>query len=282
MKNIFILGLSKTGTTAIAQAIYDGSSESQKSLNLEPSEFGNQKPNDRNNKWHQDACIKGGVVTKCLIHPIKELSAWDDAFECADIYTHKIWIDRDPRDRLISHNLYRWYKGHSTGLDKFGKKRWEQKFLDTLAKVKSIEENPGSLPFIDLCDNWWLPGHQYQFLMQSFGLYHSIMKMRAKMKGWYFIRYEDFIDGNLEGLEDYLGFSIENKVEVKQKRIVRSKSYGSWRQWFSEEDILMMKPIYHYYLYANGYDADDWRLDNPDQLDPSLGSEYIKKIHYKL
>ena len=75
---------------------------------------------------------------------------------------------------------------------------------------------------------------------------------------------------------------IDNDVEVPSKveRVVRTKSYGHWRDWFTEEDVEIYKPLFKDYIEMMGYDMNDWKLNKNPSLSPDLGSEYMQKIFF--
>lgn len=277
--NVLILGLSKTGTTAIATAVHNALKKQAYKFWFEPTVFGLKRGKDE--MWHEALCENGNVVSKCLVFPEHSLGAWANAMKVARHYSHVIWIDRDPRDRLISNNFYRWYHGHARKLDALEKQNWEEKFISTLKRVEALEANPGVMPYLDSCDEWWEPYGRLVFLKEQLNLYYSLSIQEANMEGWFRLRYQDFIEGNLNTLNQFLGIEVKNKVKVKQKRIVRTKGYDGWRDWFNDEDVRLLKPIYYHYLAAIGSDPEDWELNYPDVIDPSIGSAYMKKVHYK-
>jgi hypothetical protein len=55
----------------------------------------------------------------------------------------------------------------------------------------------------------------------------------------YTIRYEDFVDGRVAGLSQYLGMpvSIASRVDDEHRRVVRTKTHGEWRAWLTPEDL---------------------------------------------
>lgn len=277
--DILILGLSKTGTTAISQAIWRAF-DSRPTLHQEPTTFG--QPGGRDAAWHARQCGGRGVVTKCLVFPELDTEVWQQLAEVAAHYSHCIWIDRDPRDRLISHTLYGWYRGHGRRItDRAERTDWHQKFEQTLDKVQLKETDPLSVDFVDLLSGWWLEGYLQRFKQDQQRLYSQVCQQREQaLSGSYLLRYEDFIDGKLEGLEMYLGRPVSNDITVKlrQKRVARTRSYGDWRHWFTQRDMEILSPLYGDYLQL-AYGSQDWQLSERAHIEPAHGSEYLKKIH---
>jgi hypothetical protein len=95
------------------------------------------------------------------------------------------------------------------------------------------------------------------------------------------LKYEDFIDKRLDGLSTYLGIKLDGDTEVaaQHQRVVRTRAYGNWRRWFTEQDVEFFKPIIADFLRTMGYNSDDWRLEKVTQLASSEGSDYMKKLN---
>ena len=59
--------------------------------------------------------------------------------------------------------------------------------------------------------------------------------------------------------------------------MVRTKGYGSWRSWFTPEDVAVLRPMLQPYL-DRYYPGADWNLDPSPKLDPAHGSVYVKRL----
>jgi hypothetical protein len=93
----------------------------------------------------------------------------------------------------------------------------------------------------------------------------------------YLYKYEDFVTGKYFPLEQYLGMSLTGAAEVPDvlKRVRRTKSYGDWRNWFTEEDVQVFKPLLSPWLGRYGYDADNWTLNQDPVIEREHCSEYF-------
>jgi hypothetical protein len=60
--------------------------------------------------------------------------------------------------------------------------------------------------------------------------------------------------------------------------VVRKKSTGDWRHWFTVEDIDLAKSAYLPYMEALKYDCEDWSLDKNPVIEPQYSSDYMQKI----
>jgi len=192
-------------------------------------------------------------------------------------YDRKIWMARDPRDIAVSEMLYRWHKGHR-GLRK--------QYRAHLELVQKKEQDPGSISFHVLCryighDGWPMTMEE---VIEKARFRYQRMHDFVKNLGneWFIFSYEDMIDKNHEGLQEYLGFEIRDDAEIpvttKKAKVARKKAYGEWRNWFTEEDVELFKPVYLPYMGLIGYDCDDWTLSPNPVIEPEFSSMYIKRL----
>ena len=195
-------------------------------------------------------------------------------------YDRKIWVARDPRDIAISEMLYRWHKGHR------GQKEQYQAHLKLVQKK---EQEPASVPLHVICryigqKNWPMTTEEViareKFRYQRM---HDFVKNLGNE--WFVFRYEDMIEKNSDMLNKYLGFEIKDDAEIplttKKSKVARKKAYGDWRQWFTEEDVDLYKPVYTPYMNLIGYDCNDWALSTESAIDPEFSSLYIERLVHK-
>jgi hypothetical protein len=80
-------------------------------------------------------------------------------------------------------------------------------------------------------------------------------------------------------LASYLGFALPGKAVVARefKRVVRTKGYGDWRNWFEQSDVAFFRPLMSDYMHQYGY-RDDWDLSDKGPILPEYGSKYVERI----
>jgi hypothetical protein len=102
---------------------------------------------------------------------------------------------------------------------------------------------------------------------------------------WFLYKYEDMVQNNFEALNRYLGFQVGQDTEVPtstgKAKVVRKKSAGDWRSWFTEEDVALLRPVYLPYMKWMGYDCDDWSLAESPVIEPEYSSVYVQKLAAK-
>ena len=263
---VLIYGRAKTGTTILTYQIANALGNSTKII---------FEPKSRN----KDNENSGDVVTKCLYgNPEKTtgVNTSTEAIKNYQDYEKKIWIARDPRDQVISSILYRWYKGHNPS---------KNGFEMALEAVKSKERDSRSIPSykIDQIQTSARVAQLNELKNRHMTINNTICKMLKIIDNtWFIFKYEDLVDNNFTGLNEYLGFSIDDEAEIPEKfnRVRRSKTYGNWRDWFTHEGIEFYKPLFNEYMHLMNYDTDDWELNKSPELSPALGSNYMEKIYY--
>lgn len=193
----------------------------------------------------------------------------------AEGYDKKIWVTRDPRDNAVSDALFRWRRRH-------GKSR--RQYRACLALVQRKERAPGSVPFCEIYRYTGDPGgpHSLEQLVEEERIRYERMCEFVRDLGsdWFVFRYEDLVDLDFAALSAYLGREVRPEAEIPRDDQVkaRTKSYGDWRNWFLEEDVRILKPVYARYMDLVGYDSSDWSLNPHPTIAPAIASEYMKRL----
>lgn len=182
-----------------------------------------------------------------------------------------VCIIRDPRDEFVS-RLFYYAKPY------FDRNGFDQNILDKWLKaIIKKEENPQTVTVIQLI-------HEMNSLfninffnnMKVLNTFFLFLKNNQKFVTT--IRYEDFIDGKLEGLENALGFKLNQKVRDDEKVIKltkRSAQYGNWRSFLTPTDVQLLKSKFKPNSF---YKYDEWDLSPKEKLNPDHFSKYVAGI----
>ena len=264
---VLVLGLPKSGTSILTYRIFDAVPGLWKRLYFEKG----ARRGAEDVEFHRKICFTlRAVVSKNLIYPNPNTS-WDSIFRSTRYYNRCVWIARDPRDIIISNYFYHWLRGHNSPDEMFNK---------ALTLTRDKEQNPASTPFYRLVAETMSSGEEALINWQQ-STYGYLTQQAGNINAnCHVFHYEDMIEDRLDDLNDYLGFTVVNDVEIdnERKRIVRSKAYDNWRRWFTQEDVDFFKPVLSTYLDTMGYDADDWQLIEEDSLPAEEGSAYMTKL----
>jgi hypothetical protein len=263
---VFILGVGKSGTTALVYKLAGGLPNCKAFSGGEPGKYLGDYENAVYKHTYEER--KGKSFRLFTEHLRKEH------------YDKKIWMARDPRDVAVSRMLYRWHKGNVASRKQY------RAHLDLVLKK---EQDPGSVPFHVICryagHNGW-PMTTEQVVEQERVRYERMHDFVKSLEdNWFLFKFEDMVDSKTDAINDYLGFQVQDKAEVPKSsgksKVVRKKSYGDWRDWFTEEDVELFKPAYTPYMALIGYDCDDWTLNPNPVIDPQFSSQYMMSLPRK-
>lgn len=266
--NILVMGRAKTGTTVISKTI-ENSLKGTSNYCLEPKDiayFFDQSnfPQADNHivkiifeHWNSTPRFRNG-----LLHnesPIK--------------FDRVVNIVRDPRDEHISRLLYiikPWVDAN--GLDQDKTEQW-------IAALEKKEQNPGSLSFLDMVLTFddIFKTRMFNQLMHPIEHSNYLEVLKVNQAQSFVIRYEDFMTGQLDELQQYLGFEIsENRSVGDLTRTLRTAGYDNWKSYFTEHDVQQLQPLYTPVLQSMGYE--DWNLVSEPQVLSESNSGYVKRL----
>lgn len=260
---IFILGVGKSGTTALVYKVAGGLPNCQAFSGGQPGKYIGNYENAVYKHTYEER--KGKNFELYTEHLRKEP------------YDRKIWMARDPRDSAISRMLYRWHRGFR------GQKLQYKAHFELVLKK---EKNPRSVPFYEICrhtgHNGW-PRSAEEVIEEEKNRYLNMCEfVKTLGEDWFLFKYEDMVAKNFDLLNSYLGFNIEGDAEVPvstgKAKVIRKKAAGDWRHWFTEEDVELFKPAYVPYMELIGYDCNDWYLSPNPVIESQYSSEYMRKL----
>jgi len=245
--NILVIGAPKSGTSALFFKIKRSVSKDYISF-FEPTEDDIDKLD----------FTKGPYLIKEVSPHYKD---WHKNF------SKIIYIARDPRDRLISSIVY------GAGFHKLPGSGFKD-LVNGIRIFSKKQKDPQSISV-------------KQIMQTVLGLEHGGAKSRIDlqlMEKAFIFHYEKLVLNDFAGLEGFLGFQLyeKNNVEKQFARVIRTKSSGSWRNWFLKEDVIYFKPIFKEYFEYFGYDFHDWNTNDTQIISKKESIYYIMKlIHEK-
>lgn len=263
MIKIAIFGQWRTGTTGMFYKIKN-SLPPKTPVYFEPTSY--KPPMIRRNTGYELAKVILGSVTESE----KDVAQYNDFIK----FDKKILIVRDPRDWIISGLLFL--------IQQFPEIYSNEKVLsEILGLLEQKEKSPESVSVVQIAELVLreLPNRNLEIMIKWIKLQHELVyKFEETLDDYYLIKYEDFVDGNIQQLQQYLGFELEGDAvvdDMERAHIPRTKSYGNWRDWYLKEDIKMFKPVFKGYLERYGY-SDDWETNTERDIDPKHCSIYVK------
>jgi len=260
---IFILGTGKSGTTALLYKVAGGLPNCRAFSGGTPGKYIGDYENAVYKHTYDER--KGKNFDLYREHLAKEH------------YDRKIWMARDPRDSAVSRMLYRWHMGY---------RRHKKQYQAHLNLVLKKEQDPRSISFHEICRytgfGAW-PRSIDDVLAEEHSRCENMSQFVNSLgDDWFLFKYEDMVAKNFSDLNEYLGFNVDQDAEVPvstgKAKVVRKKTTGDWRHWFTEKDVALFKPVYQSYMELIGYDCDDLALSSNPVIEPEYSSIYMKRL----
>lgn len=257
---IVIFGQYKSGTTALCYKIYNSLPAGARLLN-EPVYY---IPEPLKSYPAELAKVILGYVNGREVANYKSFMGFDK----------KIYIVRDPRDWIVSGLMFLIQQSPSIYDN-------DDNLNSVLTMFDLKEENPESISFVSLLQRVLnlIPGQSLDKLADWIRNQQKwIYGFEGGMGEHYRIRYENFVDGEIQGLEEYLGLRLTGEAEVGEENshVPRTRGYGDWKNWFLSEDVEFFKPLFTEYMVRYGY-ADDWIMCEKPEISREHCTGYITR-----
>jgi hypothetical protein len=189
-------------------------------------------------------------------------------------FDKKILIVRDPRDWLISGLLFL--------IQQYSSIYSNQDHLTNILELLAKKENsPDAISVIEISEAILraIPNRNLDIMVEWIKQQHELVfGFESSLDYYFLIKYEDFIDGMLSELQNYLGIMLEGEAvvdDIERTHIPRTKSYGNWKNWYTESDIEFFKPVFSKYLEKYGY-SDFWETNEEKFIDPKYCTQYVR------
>lgn len=260
---VLILGTGKTGTTVLVYKVAGGLPNCYAFSGGRPGRYTGDYENAVYKHTHEER--KGKTFEVFQKHLDKEH------------YDRKIWMARDPRDAAVSRMLYRWHKGF------MWKKKQYEAHLDLVLKK---EKEPQSIPFFEICrysGHGNCPLTSEQVVEEEKYRYQQMINfVKSLGSDWFLFTFEDMVANKFDALNNYLGFEVQADATVPSKsgkaKVIRKRTTGDWRHWFTEKDVKLFKPAFMPYMELIGYDHTDWTLSPDPIIEPEYSSLYMQRL----
>ncbi|HNX68302.1 MAG TPA: hypothetical protein PLL75_00975 [Candidatus Omnitrophota bacterium] len=240
---ILLVGQSKSGTTALFFAVKSGMPADARAL-FEPHQYIPEEK-DRDS----------GVLAKIVFNPGLDLPSFAG-------FDKKVLITRDPRDRILSNLLF----DSLLICENLGAL---QRLLTLLVRK---EKDPHSVPVKSL----WAERIRLHRIPEGIRMFQEVQEF---LRPAFIMKYEDFVDKKVRPLEDFLELKVDPDAQVSAawRRVVRSKTYGGWKDWFTPADVEFFRPLFVPYMDKYQY-PQDWDLNEVPVIKKEYSSEYVLRI----
>lgn len=253
---ILIFGLAKTGTTALTYAIKKQIPHC--SLVFEPPTL-------------QQVDMSGDslLVKALLVHQWQQEKNYFSAFD------KKILIIRHPFDQLISLLLYAPFQGMG-----FSNDRNLERYVQLLEQKTRA---PDSVAIGEILEMFEVIS-QHPMSKACLNNYRSLCRLlqetEQNQQDFYILRYEDFVAGNFDGINAYLGITLDQNFQVgsNYRRVARTRNANNWHHWFTEADRQHFAQMFNVVLTRLGYTADFPPETYEKEILPQHAHEYVIRV----
>jgi hypothetical protein len=196
-------------------------------------------------------------------------------FDSFSSFDKRVMIVRDPRDQLISRLLY----GPVLHTDLHSR---DDALSGLIELLKRKEADPRSVSVKSILEtltdsggknfSGWAERYHDSYVRAPLDFHDEHGELFTFL-------YEEMVDEKFGGLEGYLGLRLrgEARVEAVYHRVVRTKGYGNWRDWFTEEDCAFLRPVLRPFL-ERYYPEADWELRERPTILAEHASGYVLRI----
>lgn len=256
-RSILVVGQQKTGTTGVYSLIKSALRPlaNEYFFSFEPS-----RGVPLENVLERDP--KLNILTKIMYKNLDNFSL--------DMFDKRVMTVRDPRDTIVSTLLFKPLLKNVVGTVSMEQ---HERFVDGLRRK---EQDPASVPLgelFSLADEVGYRKHKPRRLADEY----LAMTNMAKVSQFHVVRYEDFVDGKVAELAEYLGLPLNPGAAETPSwltHISRSRGHSAWRDWFTPADVAHYRPILDACLKQAGY-AGDWDLNANPEIAAETSSNYV-------
>jgi len=193
-----------------------------------------------------------GVLAKCGVNQTRIIERVMD-------FDYRIFLRRDPRDRVVSAFLYA--LGFHWAWD------CSRRYLDAIGSVLiSKVTAPGEIGFFEM---WDAIAHYLPVKPEP--VWHEDIRAARLHRLFghqcFPLRFEDLITGKLDGLRKYLPIDgdLDLQLPGQHAHVYRTGTFGNWIRWFTEDDIPRMQELLAPAMAEFGYDWSDRPAIPPEE-----------------
>jgi hypothetical protein len=179
-----------------------------------------------------------------------------------------VLIVRDPRDLLVSRLLY--------GFSAFERNGLLDEYEEALALLQRKVDDPDSIGVYELLHAVYALGREP---VATHAQAQRASVRFARRHAPFIIKYEDFVDRRLEALEAWLELPLVRDIDVgdRRRRVERTKSYGEWPEWFTDEDLRRVNAEWKRFFAFFGY-TPVWQSKAAKSIREDTSIEYVRQF----
>lgn len=254
-----IVGLARSGTTALFSAV-------AQSLGR-PRLFFEEPAQQLITALHRDPSTP--LVAKLIFGNERCQSI----LEAAELFDHKVLLQRDPRDNLVSAMLYI----VATRPAQLADPAFCGQLMDLVRRKQAAPGKLALTEIIRLIDNA-MGGSLVTRVLERFSEFAQFAERGGD--AWLRLRYEDMVAGRLPAWGAAHGLSLPAVAQLPadlERHVTRSRGAGDWRHWFTPFDVEALRSSIDPVLRQLGYPT-DWSLAPRPQISDEHSWRYLQRM----
>jgi len=266
-KRILIIGCSKVGTGKLAKQLALGADAEFMPTAVRFGAVPGQVPSAQMQQVQNYKVANLGLVAQAIVYP----QHCDDYLtELADFcrsFDQVVWVHRDPRDRLISHLLFKWARAPKLKIRKGRIDEWHQSYQTFKEALTRKLEAPSEVAVTELMGDNALK----QSEKRAYQNLERVLELLGEIDHFKEVRVEDLFATSVTPLIESLGLTVVTQAHLE------SFEGNDWRHWFTQSDIVTFNPIYRNYIAKQGYETAYNLFDEP-YLTPAQSTDYVERL----
>jgi len=273
-KRILVLGCSKAGTGKLAKQLALGANAEFMPTAVRFGAVPGQMPNHQVERVQNYKASANGLVVQAIVYPQHSADFLGSLVDFCRAFDHVIWVHRDPRDRLVSHLLFKWARAPKNKIRKGRIDEWRSSFQLFKERLERKQNAPASVPMLELMAQSELATSYAKALASEKKTYENIEQLLITLR-----QLNHFSELKIEAQFAKSVTPLMNTVglEVVTEAVLEPFAGNDWRNWFTQQDIVTFNPIYRNYIGDIGYESAYNLFDEP-KLSEAQSTEYVERL----
>lgn len=273
-QRVLVLGLAKSGVGKLAKQLALSADAAFMPGAIKLGAVPGDDYTDTIKKIADYKADKRGFVAQGVVYP-QHFDHFGGALgELCSSFDAVLWVHRDPRDRLISHQLFRWARVPKIKVAKGRVNEWHDDYKRFAERLDSKQQAPSTVPMLTLMakDS---NDHSYGKALASERLMYSNMpaiieQLNATDK-FAEVNVDTMFGRPLDAMVTELGLTPVNSCQLEPFEA------NSWPHWLTPADVDALKPLFNDYCEHCGFDT-SWQLSDPQVIDAKLSTQYVQRV----
>ncbi len=273
-QRVLVLGLAKSGSGQLAKQIALCADAAYMPGAIKMGAVPGTDHSAKIKQIHDYKADKRGLVVQGVVYPQHLERFGDQLKQLCNGFDQILWVHRDPRDRLVSHQLFRWARVPKLKVAKGRADDWHASYDLFAERLARKQAEPLSVPMLTLMAQNEDDKTFGKALSSERAIYQSMPDVIAQLESTEKltqVTIESFFGSSVVSLAEQLGLKVLSDPTFEQA------DGNHWSHWFTAVDVAAFEKIYGEYCTQNNYA--DWQLADEPQIQEALSTKYVKRMY---